>query len=121
MKTVYSMQQAASLAILHSEKEEGKPVAKSSWQRAKNSAAANTLKNKNDEDEDTDSDGMDCLVANETLQFSANDRNRRKSPEIRKITKRTSFVKNNNFKRISNLKSFCTTKTSTAGRGGRGE
>ena len=43
---------------------------------------------------DTDSDGMDCLVANETLQFSEFDCKKRKSPEIRRITKRASFVSN---------------------------
>ena len=40
-------------------------------------------------DDDTDSDGMDCLVANESLQFSAKKNNlkRKSPPQIRKITK----------------------------------
>lgn len=43
-------------------------------------------------EDDTDSEGLDCLVANETLQFSTNAQIKRKSPEIRKITKRASFA-----------------------------
>ena len=53
-------------------------------------AAATTATVK--KDDDTDSEGLDCLVANETLQFSTNALKRRKSPEIRKITKRASFA-----------------------------
>ena len=60
-------------------------------------------------DDDTDSDGMDCLVANESLQFSAKKNNckRKSPPQIRKITKQDSFVKYSTQRR-SNLGSFCT-------------
>ena len=60
---------------------------------------------------------MDCLVANETLQFTETDRIHQKSPEIRKITKRASFVSQNNFKRGTNVRSFCNAKTVAARRG----
>lgn len=66
------------------------------------------------EAEDTDSDGMDCLVANESLQISTNERCRKKSIDIRRITKRTSFVSINHFKRNANVRSFCSTKVSGA-------
>ena len=91
-------------------------VGLSAWDRAqevtkkpkKNSSVAEVAV------EDTDSDGMDCLVANESLQISTNDREGRKSPDIRRITKRASFVSMNNFKRHSNVRSFCSTKNGGA-------
>ena len=43
--------------------------------------------------DDTDSDGLDCLVAHETLQYSTDGFAKRKSPEIRKITKKSSFLR----------------------------
>ena len=59
-------------------------------------------------DDDTDSDGMDCLVANESLQFSAKKGNckRKSPPQIRKITKQDSFVKYQTQRR-SGVGSFC--------------
>lgn len=60
---------------------------------------------------DTDSDGMDCLVANETLHLSDSEFSRRKSPEIRRITKRASFITNESTyfsRRKTNLGSFST-------------
>lgn len=58
-------------------------------------------------DDDTDSDGMDCLVANETLQFSTTDLTRRRSPEIRKMAKRAILAHGTKLKSGKVFGSFC--------------
>jgi len=59
------------------------------------------------EDGDTDSDGFDCLVANETLQFSTDEFARRKSPEVQKIKRRATLLRGGQIQKKKFVGSFC--------------